>query len=153
MFLKDTIYKDMKSALKQGDAHTLGVLRMLIAEINTQEIETGKKEQGLSEEEIQSLVLKEIKKRKDSITQYKEGGREESAREEEQEINVLNTYAPQQLSALDIEHAVEECIKNTDATSMQDMGKVMKEVMSTVGNGADGSVVREIVQAKLTDKQ
>ena len=153
MSLKDTIYNDMTDSLKERDADTLGVLRILIAEINRQEIESGKKDGGLDDEDVQKVILREIKKRKESIEKYKGAGRlvgDERVEEEEKELGVLEKYAPKQMSKEDVEKVVEKHISDSGATTMQDMGKVMKGVMGEVGNSADGSMIQEVVKEKLS---
>lgn len=147
--LKETIQEDLKTALKKKDEVTLLVLRSLFAEINNKEIELKKKEEGLDDGEIGQEVLKEIKKRKDAIEQYKKGGRDDLVDSEAREMEVLQKYAPQQLSKEEITKVVDDIIKDVGASDMQDVGQVMGAVMKKLENKADGKLVSAIVKEKL----
>lgn len=147
--LKETIQEDLKTALKKKDEVTLLVLRSLFAEINNKEIELKKKEEGLDDGEIGQEVLREIKKRKDAIEQYKKGGRDDLVDSEAREMEVLQKYAPQQLSKEEITKVVDDIIKDVGASDMQDVGQVMGAVMKKLENKADGKLVSAIVKEKL----
>ncbi len=149
MSLKETIQEDLKTALKNGEKDVAMVLRSLISELNKKEIEKNKKEEGLEEEEIQKVVLGEIKARQDSVREYKKAGRDELVKKEEKEIEVLQQYAPDLMSEDEIITLIDDTIKETGAAGIEDMGKVMKSIMSKVGNKAEGSLVNKLVKEKL----
>lgn len=146
---KDQIKQDLLKAMKDKDELALSVLRMLSAEIHKKEIELKKKEEGLSESEIQQVVVREIKKRHEAQSAYMKGGREDSAKAEEKEAEVLKKYAPEQLSESELASLVDKTIKETGAVGMQDMGRVMSEVMREAGSAADGTKVNALVKEKL----
>jgi uncharacterized protein len=148
--LKHTIQQDMLDATKQQDEVTRSTLRLLLAEINGKEIELKKKEEGLSDEQIGAVVLKEIKKRVDAAQQYRQGDREQLAAAEEQEAEILKRYAPQQLSEEAVAKLVEEAVVTTGASGPADIGAVMKEVMAQAHGQADGATVSELVKKRLT---
>ena len=146
MGLKEKIQQDIKQAMKEKDQVRLSTLRLLMAEIKNREIDAGEE---LDEPEILSIVQKAAKQRKESIEQYKKGGREELAAKEEQELGILESYLPQQLSREELESIVREAIEKCGATSPKEMGKVMKEVMPKVKGRADGKEVNGLVRTML----
>lgn len=150
MSLKQQAQQDMVVAAKSGDKAALSTLRLLLAELGKKEIELGKKEEGLNEAEEAQVVLKEIKKREEAIVQYAAAGRSESAAAETAEVELLKKYAPAMATPQEIESAVDEAIKKTGASSMADMGSVMKEAMASLGTGASGDAVSALVRAKLS---
>ncbi len=137
---------EMKAAMKSGDKERLSTIRMLISEIKKVQID---KKKELSNEEIIQILQRYAKQRKESIKQYTEAGREDLAQKEERELKIVQEFLPQQLSEEEIEKIVEEAISETGASSMKDMGKVMKVVMEKVKGRADGSLVSSIVKKKL----
>ncbi len=138
---------EMKAAMKSGDKDRLSVIRMLISEIKKVQID---KKRELTDEEIIQVLQRYAKQRKESIKQYREAGREDLAQKEEKELQVVQEFLPQPLSEEEIQKIVEEVIKETGASSMKDMGKVMKTVMEKVKGRADGSTVSSIVKKKLS---
>ena len=149
MGLKEDIQSDLKEAMKSKDEKSLLVLRSLNSAIKNKEIETGQRDDGLSDEEMEKVVLSELKKRKEAKAQYIEAGRDDLAANEAAEAKILQKYAPERMSEEQIEKIVSDIIEETGAEGMSDMGKVMKEVMAKVGNKADGSVVNSVVRGKL----
>ena len=99
------------------------------------------------------IIKKMVKQRKESITQFKQGGRDDLVEVEEKELAILEAYLPEQISEEKLEGIVSEVISQTGVTSMQEMGSVMKEVMNKVQGQADGKVVSEIVKKKLSQNQ
>ena len=146
MGLKEQIQQDIKQAMKEKDQVKLSTLRLLMSEIKNKEIDAGKE---LEEADILSIIQKAAKQRKESIAQYKKGGREELAAKEERELEILNSYLPQQLSKEELEAIVKEAIAKCGATSPKEMGKVMKEVMPAVKGRADGKEVNALVRSLL----
>lgn len=149
MALKEDIKNDLKEAIKRKDDKVVLVLRSFLAEVNKKEIELQKREEGLPDEEIENIVVQELKKRKEAAEQYKKGGRGDLAEDEEAEAAILEKYAPDQLSDEEIMSIVDDIIKETGASGMSDIGAVMKGVMAKVGNKADGSKVNTVVREKL----
>ena len=150
MSLKQQAQQDMVTAAKSGNKAALSTLRLLLAELGKKEIELGKKEVGLNEAEEAQVVLKEIKKREEAVVQYTAAGRTDSANAESAEIELLKTYAPAMASPEELETAVDAAIAKTGATSMADMGGVMKEAMASLGANASGDAVSALVRTKLS---
>jgi uncharacterized protein YqeY len=152
MSLKETISSDAIQALKQKDKDNLNVLRMIKSKILELEVQlrTKKgKDYQLSDEETLGVISSYAKQRKQSIDAYTEAGRIDLADQEKKELEILNRYLPRQMSREDVEKLVDSAIKATGAASMQDIGKVMKELMPMLKGAADGKMVNEIVRSKL----
>jgi hypothetical protein len=149
MALKDRIDTDLKSAMREKDAARLSVVRMLKSAIKYREIELMK---PLDDAGIEAVVASEIKRRRDSVEQYRAGKREDLASKEEAEIGVLQGYLPQQLSAEEVAAKVDAAIAQSGAKGPKDMGAVMKLLMPEVQGRADGKVVSELVKQKLAPK-
>ncbi|HVS80212.1 MAG TPA: GatB/YqeY domain-containing protein [Pyrinomonadaceae bacterium] len=148
MSLKEQILSDMTAAMKAKDAARTSTLRMLKAAIVNRQIEKGGE---LDEEELMKLLRSQVKQRRDSVEQYQKGGRQDLVDKETAEIAIIEGYLPQAASAQEIDQAVAEAIAETGATSMKDMGAVMKAVMARLaGKNADGRAVSETVKKKLT---
>ena len=121
-------------------------IRMFLAEVQRFEIDT--KEEANDAKAIQ-IINKMIKQRNDSISQFKSGGRNDLAEKEEKEVEILSKYKPEQLSEEEVTRKVKEAIKTSDASSMQDMGKVMGVLNSSLAGSADMSMVSKIVKEEL----
>jgi len=147
MSLKDKIISDLTTAMKAKDANRLSVLRMVKANIMNRQIEKGA---DLTDEEITKALQSLVKQRKDSIDQYEKAGRAELAEKEQTELVVLEEYLPQAASKEEIEQAVTDAISETSASSIKEMGAVMKAAQAKLaGKSADGRLVSETVKAKL----
>ena len=147
MTLKDQIIADMTAAMKAKDAARVSTLRMLKAAITNREKEGG---DALTDEDVTKLLRSQMKQRRDSVEQYQKGGRPELAAKEEAEISVIEAYLPQAASQEEINAAVAGAIGETGASSMKDMGAVMRAAMAKLaGKNADGKAVSESVKAKL----
>jgi uncharacterized protein YqeY len=147
MSLKERIVADMTVAMKAKDAARLSTLRMVKASVMNREIEKGA---ALTDEELTKAMQSLVKQRRDSIEQYEKAGRQELADKERAEIEVIEGYLPQSATPEEIEQAVSAAITETGATSMRDMGAVMKGAQARlIGRNADGRTVSEIVKAKL----
>lgn len=142
--IKDKLKTDMTAALKSHEKIKLDVLRFILSEINYEEIE---KKGPLIDQEIQSLIAKEVKRRLEAIEMFKKGGRTEGIPLEEQQIEVLRTYLPAQLDNKEIEQAVLEEINKAGPNPQ--MGPIIGMVMGKLKGKADGSVVATIVKEKL----
>ncbi len=148
MNLKEDINSDFKNAFKSGDALAKSVLAMLKSAIKNKELDN--KGVELSDEQVIDLISFEIKKRKDSARQYKEGGREDLAENEEKEIVILQKYMPEQLTKEELEKLIDDAVAELKANGMQDLGKVMSLLKDKVKGRADGSEVASIVKEKLS---
>lgn len=146
MNFQEKINQDLIEALKSKDELKTSVLRMLKSAMKNKEIALGKE---LSDEEIIDVISKEIKQRRDSVVQYKEGNRAELAEKEEKEIDILSVYLPEQLGADELKKIVEQSITKLNASGSKDIGKVMGMVMSQVKGKADGTLVAQLVKEKL----
>ena len=148
MGLKDQIIADLTSAMKAKDADRTGTLRMVKASLMNRQIEKGGE---LGDDEVTKALQSLVKQRRDSIEQYEKAGRSELAAKEAAEISVIEAYLPQAASKDEIEAAVTAALQETGASSMKDMGNVMKAAMlKLAGKPADGRVVSETVKAKLS---
>lgn len=146
----DRINEDYKNAVKEKNENKRQTLNMLKSAIKYREIELRTSNKELTEDEIISVIQKEIKKRKEAIELYEKGGRNDLAQKEKEEIAVLESYLPKQLSEDEIREIVKETINSVGATSPSDVGKVMKEVMPKVKGKADGNLVKKIVEEILS---
>ena len=147
MSLGEQIVSDLTAAMKAQDAQRTSTLRMVKAAMMNRKIEKGS---DLTDDDVQKLLRSLVKQRRDSIEQYQKAGRQELVDKETAEIAVIETYQPQAASAAEIEAAVAAAITETGATSMKDMGKVMKAAQAGLtGKNADGKQVSEIVKSKL----
>ncbi len=147
MSLKDKIIGDLTAAMKAKDANRLSVLRMVKANIMNRQIEKGS---DLTDDEITKALQSLVKQRKDSIDQYEKAGRNELAEKEQSELLVLEDYLPQAASFEEIEKAIVEAIQETGASSMKEMGAVMKSAQAKLaGKAADVRLLSETVKSKL----
>jgi len=147
MNLKDQLTEEMKGAARAKDKLRLGTIRMVRSEIKNREIAL---RHELSDDEILKLLGTMVKQRKDSISQFKKGGRDDLAAKEEQELEILQAYLPEQLDAAEIEKIVKAVIAETGAVGKKDMGKVMQAVMARVAGRADGREVNRLVSSLLS---
>lgn len=147
MSLMKKISEDMTAAMRAKDQARLAPLRMAKAALMNREVEKGRE---LDDAESQQVIASLIKQRRDSAEQFTKGGREELAAREIAEIGTLEAYLPPPIDPAEIEHAVDEAIKEAGATSAKDLGRVMKGVMARLaGRGADGRLINETVRRKL----
>lgn len=147
MSLREKIVSDLTESMKARDAARTSVLRMVKASVMNREIEKGSE---LTNEELMKALHSLVKQRRDSIEQYEKAERTELADKERAEISIIETYLPQAASREEIEQAVSQAITETNASSMREMGAVMKATQARLaGKSADGRIVSEIVKAKL----
>ena len=149
MALRERLDEDLKSAMRERDQLRLNTVRMLKSAIKYREIEIMK---TLDDAAILGVVSSEIKRRRDSVEQYKAGKRQDLVDKEETEIRILQGYLPQQLSSAEIEGKVDEVIARVGAKGPKDMGAVMKALLPEVQGRADGKVVSEVVKQRLAAK-
>ncbi len=146
MTLKAQISEDMKTAMKAGDKERLKVVRLILAAI--QQIEIDQRTE-LDDTAVLGVLDKMVKQRRDSVSQFKEGGRQDLADIELQEITVLDTYLPEQLGEAELNDMIEQAIKDSGAESMRDMGKVMGQVKAKAAGRADMGAVGAKVKERL----
>lgn len=147
MGLKEQIISDLTAAMKAKDADRLGTLRMVKANLMNRQIEKGAE---LTDEEVAKALQSLVKQRRDSIEQYENAGRSELAAKEATEIAVIEVYLPKAATDEEIAAAVEAAVVETGASSMKEMGTVMKAALANLaGKTADGKAVSEAVKARL----
>jgi uncharacterized protein YqeY len=146
MGLKEQIDQELKEAMRAKDERKLSALRLLKTAIRRAEVD---KMRELSDEEILAVIADEAKKRREAIEQFSQGGREDLALQEKEELAILEAYLPKPLSREEIEEMARQAIKEVGATSPRQMGQVMKILMPRVKGRADGALVSKIVQELL----
>lgn len=144
MSLKEQIVEDMKNAMRAKDSARLGTIRLLTAAMKQKEVDERK---DLSDTDVLGIIEKMIKQRRDSISQFEAGGRQDLADKEKAELEVLSAYMPAALSAEEIAQAVKEAVAG--AAGPQDMGKVMAALKTRLAGRADMSVVSGMVKSAL----
>ena len=149
MSLKTQFDNDIKAALLSGDRFTASVLRDFKAAVLNEEVAQKKREEGLSDEDIEKVLAREVKKRAESAAIYDGADRAELAQQERAESKVLEAYLPEQVSEEDIKAAVDEAIVATGATNPVMMGQVIGAVKSQLGNSADGATIARLVKEAL----
>ncbi|MCL6264493.1 GatB/YqeY domain-containing protein [Craterilacuibacter sp. RT1T] len=146
MSLKSRITDDMKTAMKARDAARLSAIRLLMAAIKQKEVD---ERIELDDAAIVAVVDKMLKQRRDSVTQYEAGGRQDLAEQEKAEMLVLADYLPQQLSVAEINALIEAAVASSGAAGMQDMGKVMALLRPQLAGRADMAAVSALIKARL----
>lgn len=144
--MKKKLLEDLKEAMKDKNEIKKNAIQMARAGILQIEKDKGIE---LSDEQIIELIAKEVKKRKDSIADYERGGREDLVAQIKEEISYLEVYLPKQLTKEEIEEKVKVIIANVGATTMKDMGMVMKAAKEEMGASADGKTINEVVKSLL----
>ena len=139
----------MKAALLSGDRFVGDVLRNLKAAILNEEVAQNKRDEGISDADIEKIIAKEVKKRYEAATLYDQNSRDDSADQERREAAVLETYLPEQLSEAEVKTVVDAKIAALGATDMKIMGQVIGAVKSELGNTADGALISKIVKEQL----
>lgn len=144
--LKEKLMEDLKSAMKEKDEIKKNTVQMVRAGILQIE-----KDKGIEVEDNQiiDIIAKEVKKRKDAAIDFEKGGREDLVEKNNKEIEILSAYLPKQLSREEIEAIVKEVIAEVNATTIKDMGKVMKSAKEKIGVAADGKTINEVVKSLL----
>lgn len=144
--LKEKLLEDMKVSMREKNIIRKNVIQMVRAAILQVEKD---KQIELTDDQIIDVIAKESKKRKDSLADYEKSGREELISQINEEIEILAEYLPKPLSKEELEKIVDEVIADTGATTIKEMGMVMKGVKEKVGAAADGRTINEIVKSKL----
>ena len=151
MSLEENILNDYKEAMKKRDSIKSSALSLLRAELINVAISKNKK--SLDDNDVMSVIKKQIKQRQDSIEQFKKGNRLDLSEKESTELKILMSYLPPQLSEEEVSRLVEEAIAMVGAKDLKDMGSVMKEVNSKIAGRSDGRMVSDIVRSKLSPKE
>lgn len=146
MSLEQQLLEDMKAAMKSRDKVRLETIRGLRAQMKNFQIEKG---EALTDEDVQRVLSNAAKKCKEAIEQFNSLGREERAEEETQELKIIESYLPEQMSKEEIAGHVNAVIQEVNAASIKDMGKVMGAVMAKVKGKADGKLVQQVVRETL----
>jgi hypothetical protein len=146
MSLFDTIQSDMYAAMKSGDKHKTGTLRVALSTLKDKKIE---KREDLTDVEAIKIIQNLVKQRKEAADIYKQNGRNDLMENENAELEILNAYLPQMMSEDDLRILVKKVVEDTGASSLSDIGKVMPEVMKQSAGKADGKMVQSIVRDLL----
>ena len=148
MLLEEKITQDYVQAMKARDSFTSSVLSFLRAQIKN--VKVDKRLETVLDEDVISVIKKQAKQRLDSITQFKAGGRMDLAQKEEKELVILKNYLPSEMSADQLKNIIEEVISASGATSIKDMGRVMKDVLARVAGQADNQTLSALVKERLS---
>ena len=149
--LKQQLKDELKQSMLARNAVKTSVLRMVISAMSYYEIQKGGANYEASDEDVLAVIQKEAKQHRDSIEQFKSGGREELVAKEEEELKILETYLPEQMGEEEIRRLVAEAVAQTGASVAADMGKVMGALMPKTKGKADGSLVSKIVREQLAN--
>ena len=146
--MNNKINEDLKVAMKEKDAFKLSVLRMLKSALQMEQIA---KKHELSDAEVSAVIKKQVKVRKDSIIEYQKYGKDESVKNLEEEIAILDAYLPEEMTQEEVEKVIDVVFTSVKPTSMKDMGMVMKGVNEALADkNADMSLVSKLVKEKLS---
>ena len=147
MGLEEKLVEEMKQAMRSGDKLRLSTIRMIRTALKNKEIETRKK---LDEEEIFRVIQGMLRRGEESVEQFRAGGRMDLVEKETKEMEILKSFLPQSLSQEEILVVIDQSIQEIQASSLKDLGKVMKLVMSKLGGKADGKLVNQWVKERLS---
>jgi uncharacterized protein YqeY len=147
MSLKDRLTQDMQAALKAGDKARLSVLRMALAGVKQREVDTRR---PLDDAGVTTVIERMIKQGRDSLTQFREGGRTDLVAKEEAELAVLQTYLPKALDDSELDNLIAEAIEASGATSVKDLGKVMAVIKAKAAGRVDMGALSARVRSMLT---
>jgi uncharacterized protein YqeY len=147
MSLEEKLVDEMKQAMKSNDKLRLSTIRMIRSAIKNKEIEQRKK---LDDEGIFKVIQGMVRKNEESIEQFKAGGRMDLVEKEQKEVEIMKSFLPQPLSREEILRIIDQSIEETQASSLKDLGKVMKSVMPRLEGKADGKLINQLVKEKLS---
>jgi uncharacterized protein YqeY len=146
MSLKDRLAEDLKQAMRQGDERRKSTIRLVRAAITNTEIERGEE---LGDDGVLAIIARQAKQRRESVTEFAKAGRRDLVDQEEEELQILLSYLPAQMSRDEIEVAAQQVIAEVGATSRAQMGEVMRRLMSQLKGKADGGLVNQVVREIL----
>ncbi len=144
--LKEKLMEDLKSAMKEKNTNKKNAVQMVRTAILQIEKDKGIE---VEDEKILEIIAKEVKTRKDSLTEFEKAGRDDLIKQTQEEIEVLSTYLPKQLSKEELTEKIKAIITEIGASSIKDMGAVMKEAKKQIGTAADGKTINEVVKELL----
>lgn len=151
MSLKQTIQDDFKAALLSGDRFRGEVLNAIKSAVLYEEIASKKREAGLSDAEIENVIAREVKKRKESASIYLENNRKEAADQELKEAAIMEEYFPEKISEAELIKKIDDKIKELEVSDIKGMGKVIGALKSELGSAVDGKLLSDKVKEKLTN--
>lgn len=151
MRIKDIIQSDIKRAMLAGDKTKVAVLQLVKSAFLDFEVEHGRREEGLSDDDAIKVLVKEAKKRQESADMFRRGGEASRAQAEEHERAIIEAYLPSSLSGEELSELVDAEISKLDAPTMRDMGRIISEVKKSAGPTADGSVIAAKVKKALSE--
>jgi len=149
MKLEEKIRQDLNQALKEKDTLGVATLRFCLAEIRNFQLQ---KQKELTDEDVMGVVRRQVKLRREAVEAYQKGGRNDLAKKEQKELEILSKYLPQQLNSEDLEKIIKETISEIGAKNAGDFGKVMGAVMAKVKGQAEGAAVAAEVKKALGNK-
>ena len=147
MSLEERLVEEMKQAMKSNDKLRLSTIRMIRSASKNKEIELRKK---LEDEDVVKVIQVMVRKGEESVEQFQTGGRVDLVEKEKKEIEILKSFLPQPLSQEEILKIIDQSIQETQASSLKDIGKVMKSVMPKIGGKADGKLINQLVKERLS---
>jgi hypothetical protein len=147
MSLEERLVEEMKQAMKSNEKLKLSTIRMVRSGLKNKEIELRKK---LEDEDIVKVIQAMVRKGEESVEQFQTGGRMDLVEKEKSEIEIMKSFLPQPLSQEEILKIIDQSIQETQASSLKDLGKVMKSVMPKMGGKADGKLINQLVKEKLS---
>jgi uncharacterized protein YqeY len=147
MSLEERLMDEMKQAMKTGDKLRLSTIRMIRTAVKNKEIEQRKR---LEDDDVLRVIQGMVRKGEESIEQFKLGGRMDLVEKETKEIEILKSYLPKALSQEEIIKIIDQTIQETEASSLKDLGRVMKSVMPKLGGRAQGSLINQLVKERLS---
>jgi uncharacterized protein len=147
MSLDERLTEEMKQAMKSNDKLRLSTIRMIRSAVKNKEIELRKK---LDDEEIQKVIQGMVRKGEESVEQFQSGGRMDLVEKEKKEIEILKSFLPQPMSQEEILRIIDQSIEETQASSLKDLGKVMKSVIPKLGGKVDGRLINQLVKERLS---
>jgi uncharacterized protein YqeY len=147
MSLEERLIEEMKGAMKSSDKLRLSTIRMIRSALKNKEIEIRKK---LEDEDVVKVIQAMVRKGEESVEQFQTGGRTDLVEKEKKEIEILRSFLPQPLSQDQILKIINQSIQETQASSLKDIGKVMKSVMPKIGGKADGKLINQLVKERLS---
>jgi uncharacterized protein YqeY len=147
MSLEERLVEEMKQAMKSNDKLKLSTIRMIRSALKNKEIDLRKK---LEDEDIVKVIQAMMRKGEESVEQFETGGRMDLVEKEKSEIEIMKSFLPKPLSQEEILEIIDQSIQETQASSLKDMGKVMKSVMPKIGGKADGKLINQLVKERLS---
>ena len=147
MGLEERLVEEMKQAMKSNDKLKLSTIRMIRSALKNKEIDLRKK---LEDEDIVKVIQTMMRRGEESVEQFETGGRMDLVEKEKSEIEIMKSFLPQPLSQEEVLKIIDQSIQETQASSLKDMGKVMKSVMPKIGGKADGKLINQLVKNRLS---